>query len=88
MINICGFCMSQLDSKFIIPCLEEIVITVRSPLNAEQKLDTLESLLKHSVRLRRMAIRISQMKYHEAADDFFKEICKLKYTNHDIIQID
>ncbi|WOL20031.1 F-box protein [Canna indica] len=81
--------LKNLDSKFFIPCLEEVLITVRSPLNAEQKLNTLESLLKYSVKLRRMAIRISQMKNcHEAADDFFKEICKFKYMNYNIVHIE
>ncbi|RRT48717.1 hypothetical protein BHE74_00005015, partial [Ensete ventricosum] len=81
--------LKNLDSRFMIPCLEEVVITVRSPLNAEQKLNTLESLLRYSVKLRRMAIRISQMKNcHEAADDFFKEICKFKYMNSKMIQIE
>jgi hypothetical protein len=72
----------QLDSGFVIPCLEEIVVTVRSPLNAEQKLSTLESLVRYSARLWRMVIRISQMKNcHDAADHFFEEICKFAYMS-------
>ncbi|CAL5012951.1 unnamed protein product [Urochloa decumbens] len=79
----------QLDSRFVIPCLEQILVTVRSPLNAEQKLSTLESLVRHSVRLRRMIIRISQMKNcHEAADDFFEEICKFTCINSDRVCIE
>jgi len=72
----------QLDSRFVIPFLEHVLVTVRSPLNAEQKLNTLESIVRYSVRLRRMVIRISQMKNcHDAADDFFEEICKFTYMN-------
>ncbi|KAL6846257.1 hypothetical protein ACP4OV_023705 [Aristida adscensionis] len=81
--------LKNLDSRFIIPCLEEVLITVRSPLNAEQKLNTLESLVKCSVRLRTMVIRISQMKNcHDAADDFFEEICKFKYMNYNKVRIE
>uniref|UniRef100_A0A0D9XEF6 FBD domain-containing protein n=1 Tax=Leersia perrieri TaxID=77586 RepID=A0A0D9XEF6_9ORYZ len=80
---------SQLDARFCIPCLEEALITVRSPLNAEQKLSTLESLVKYSVRLRSMVIRVSQMKnYHDAADDFFEEICKFKYMNRKKVRVE
>ncbi|GJN13206.1 hypothetical protein PR202_ga31551 [Eleusine coracana subsp. coracana] len=81
--------LKNLDSSFLIPCLEEVLITVRSPLNAEQKLNTLESLMKYSVRLRKMVIRISQMKNcHDAADDFFEEICKFKYMNYKKVRIE
>ncbi|XP_062196113.1 F-box protein At1g10780-like [Phragmites australis] len=74
--------LKNLDSRFAIPCLEEVLVTVRSPLNAEKKLSTLESLVRYSARLRRMVIRISQMKNcHAAADDFFEEICKFTYMN-------
>ncbi|CAD6265213.1 unnamed protein product [Miscanthus lutarioriparius] len=74
--------LRKLDSRFVIPSLEQVLVTVRSPLNAEQKLNTLESLVRYSVRLRRMIIRISQMKNcHDAADDFFEEICKFTYMN-------
>ncbi|CAM0903495.1 unnamed protein product [Alopecurus aequalis] len=40
--------LKNLDSRFSISSLEEVLITVRSPLNAEQKLITLESLLRYS----------------------------------------
>ncbi|KAK1631311.1 hypothetical protein QYE76_005626 [Lolium multiflorum] len=81
--------LKNLDSRFTIPCLEELLITVRSPLNAEQKLSTLESLVKYSVNLQAMVIRISQMKNcHDAADDFFEEICKFKYTNYRKVRIE
>ncbi|CAD6245466.1 unnamed protein product [Miscanthus lutarioriparius] len=74
--------LKKLDSRFVIPSLEQVLVTVRSPLNAEQKLNTLESIVRYSVRLRRMVIRISQMKNcHDAADDFFEEICKFTYMN-------
>ncbi|CAD6218984.1 unnamed protein product [Miscanthus lutarioriparius] len=81
--------LKNLNSRFLIPCLEEVLITVRSPLNAEQKLNTLESLVKYSVKLRTMVIRISQMKNcHEAADEFFEEICKFKYMNYRKVRIE
>ncbi|XP_073006429.1 F-box protein At1g10780 [Typha latifolia] len=81
--------LKNLDSRFSIPCLEEVLITVRSPLNAEQKLNTLESLVQYSAKLRKMVIRISQMKNcHDAADDFFEEICKFKYLNFDTVRIE
>ncbi|KAL6661287.1 hypothetical protein ACP70R_000671 [Stipagrostis hirtigluma subsp. patula] len=74
--------LKNVNSRFVIPCLEDILVTVRSPLNAEQKLSTLESLVRYSMRLRRMIIRISQMKNcHEAGDDFFEDICKFSYMN-------
>ncbi|KAG2579310.1 F-box protein At1g10780-like [Panicum virgatum] len=74
--------LKNLDSRFVIPCLEQVLVTVRSPLNAEQKLSTLESLVRYSPRLRRMTIRISQMKNcHDSADDFFEEICKFTRMN-------
>ncbi|KAJ1268811.1 hypothetical protein BS78_07G162500 [Paspalum vaginatum] len=81
--------LKNLDSRFVIPCLEQVLVTVRSPLNAEQKLNTLDSLVRYSVRLRRMVIRISQMKNcHEASDDFFEEICKFTYMNSGRVSIE
>ncbi|CAA6658897.1 unnamed protein product [Spirodela intermedia] len=81
--------LQSLDSRFGIPWLEEVVITVRSPLNAEQKLSTLESLVKHSPRLRRMIIRISQMKNcNEMADDFFEDICRFRGMNSKKVYIE
>ncbi|MQM03032.1 hypothetical protein Taro_035806, partial [Colocasia esculenta] len=75
--------LHSLDSKFLIPCLEEVTVTVRSPLNAEQKLNTLESLVKYSRRLQKMVIRISQMKNcNDMADDFFEDICRFRYINN------
>ncbi|XP_058097187.1 F-box protein At1g10780-like [Magnolia sinica] len=81
--------LRSLDSRFTIPCLEETVITVRSPLNAEQKMSTIETLVKCSQRLRRMVIRVSQMKScHSSADDFFEDICRFGHMNHKVIQIE
>nr|CAD1827111.1 unnamed protein product [Ananas comosus var. bracteatus] len=81
--------LKKLDLRFVIPFLEEVLVTVRSPLNAEQKLNTLESLVKYSVKLRKMVIRISQMKNcNDTADDFFEEICKFKYINHGRVLIE
>lgn len=81
--------LKNLDSRFVIPCLEEVAITVRSPLNAEQKLSTLEALVKYGVMLRKLIIRISQMKNcNEAADDFFDEICKFQKINSKRVRIE
>lgn len=79
----------QVDSRFLIPCLEKVVITVRSPLNAEQKMNTLKSLLNYAKNLKKMAIKILQMKSgHSSADDFFEDICRFRYTNRKIILIE
>lgn len=78
-----------MGSGFVIPCLEEVVITVRSPLNAEQKMGTLESLLKHGRHLKTMVIKILQMKSnHSSADDFFDDICRFRYLNRKIVRIE
>ncbi|KAK6156924.1 hypothetical protein DH2020_011172 [Rehmannia glutinosa] len=77
------------DSRFLIPCLEKVVITVRSPLNAEQKMSTLDSLIKCAKNLRKMTIKILQMKSnHSSADDFFEDICRFRYMNRKIVSIE
>lgn len=79
----------QVDTTFLIPCLEEVIITVRSPLNAEQKLSTLESFLKYGKNLKLMVIKILQMKSnHSSADDFFDEICRFRYMNRKIVRLE
>ncbi|XP_050158244.1 F-box protein At1g10780-like [Malus sylvestris] len=81
--------LKNVDSGFAIPCLEEVMITVRSPLNAEQKMSTLESLLKYGKNLKTMVIKILQMKSsHSSADDFFDEICRFRYMNRKIVRIE
>ncbi|XP_042496937.1 F-box protein At1g10780 [Macadamia integrifolia] len=81
--------LKSVDSRFAIPYLEDVIITVRSPLNAEQKITTLESLVKHGNNLKRMVIKILQMKNcHSSADDFFEEICRFRYLNHKIVRIE
>eukprot|EP01018_Ginkgo_biloba_P034976 Gb_33254 [translate_table: standard] len=78
--------LRQLNSSFTIPCLEKVLITVRSPLNAEQKMMTLESLVKYSRRLGRLTIRVSQMKNcQDTADKFFEKVLKFKHKNHLVI---
>ncbi|KAI4299005.1 hypothetical protein L6164_032504 [Bauhinia variegata] len=80
--------LKHVDSEFMISCLEEVVITVRSPLNAEQKISTLESLLKYGTNLRRMVIKILQMKSsHSSADDFFDEVYRFSCMNQEIVRI-
>ncbi|KAL2343154.1 hypothetical protein Fmac_004439 [Flemingia macrophylla] len=80
--------LKHVDSGFVIPFLEEVVITVRSPLNAEQKMSTLESLLKYGKSLKSMVIKILEMKSsHSSADDFFDDICRFRYMNHNIVRI-
>ncbi|KAI4965068.1 hypothetical protein ZWY2020_057560 [Hordeum vulgare] len=81
--------LKNLDSRFLISSLEEVLITVRSPLNAEQKLITIESLVRYSPRLRRMVLRISQMKNcHEAADEFFEEVSKFAHLSNGRVRIE
>ncbi|KAF3434954.1 hypothetical protein FNV43_RR22041 [Rhamnella rubrinervis] len=81
--------LKNVDTRFVIPCLEEVVITVRSPLNAEQKMSTLESFLKFGKNLKAMVIKILQMKSsHSSADDFFEEVCRFKYMNRKIVRIE
>ena len=85
-MNIFSF---QVGSEFVIPCLEDVVITVRSPLNAEQKINTLESLLQYAKSLRTMVIKIVQMKSsHSSADEFFEEIWQFKCMNDKIVRIE
>ncbi|KAI3448320.1 hypothetical protein Pfo_004985 [Paulownia fortunei] len=79
----------NVDSRFLIPCLEKVVVTVRSPLNAEQKMSTLDSLLKYAKNLKKMTIKILQMKSsHSSADDFFEDICRFRYMNRKIVSIE
>ncbi|PSS29164.1 F-box protein [Actinidia chinensis var. chinensis] len=81
--------LKNVDSRFVIPCLEETVITVRSPLNAEQKMNTLESLVKYGWNLKKMTIRILDMKSsHSSADDFFQDICRFRCLNRKIVSIE
>ncbi|KAJ7519493.1 hypothetical protein O6H91_20G064500 [Diphasiastrum complanatum] len=80
--------LKMLSSTFEIPCLREAHITVRSPFNADQKLLVLESLIRCSPLLCKLAIRISQMKNCEAAaDDFFRKMNVLKCT-YDVIDVE
>ncbi|KAL6964370.1 hypothetical protein U1Q18_035425 [Sarracenia purpurea var. burkii] len=81
--------LKNLDSRFVIPCLEEMMITVRSPLNAEQKMNTLESLVRYGKNLKKMTIRTLGMKScHSSADDFFQEICRFRRLNRKIVSIE
>ncbi|ESQ35770.1 hypothetical protein EUTSA_v10007703mg [Eutrema salsugineum] len=81
--------LKKLETGFAIPCLEEVVITVRSPLNAEQKMNTLESLVKYAKGLKRMVIRVLRMKSsHSSADDFCDDICKFKHMNNHLVLIE
>ncbi|VFQ59056.1 unnamed protein product [Cuscuta campestris] len=81
--------LKNLDSKFVIPCLEKVVVTVRSPLNAEQKMSTLESLLRYSKNLKRMTIKILQMKSsHSSSDEFFEDICRFRHMNRKVVSIE
>ncbi|KAK3184886.1 hypothetical protein Dsin_032172 [Dipteronia sinensis] len=81
--------LKNVESSFVIPCLEEVVVTVRSPLNAEQKMSTLESLLKYGKNLKAVVVRILQMKSsHSSSDDFFDEICRFRCMNRKIVRIE
>ncbi|XWS55227.1 hypothetical protein CRYUN_Cryun10bG0156900 [Craigia yunnanensis] len=81
--------LKNVEAGFLISCLEDVVVQVRSPLNAEQKMSTLESLLKYGKNLKTMVIRILQMKSsHSSTDDFFDEICRLRFMNRKIVRIE
>ncbi|KAM7478874.1 hypothetical protein LguiA_027087 [Lonicera macranthoides] len=81
--------LKNVDSRFVIPSLEEVVITVRSPLNAEQKMSTLESMIKYGRNLKKMGIKILQMKSsHSSADDFFEDVCRFRYMNRKVVSIE
>lgn len=81
--------LKKLETGFEIGCLEEVVITVRSPLNAEQKMNTLESLVRYAKGLRRMVIRVLRMKSnHSSADDFCDDICKFHHMNKHLVHIE
>ncbi|XP_016435251.1 F-box protein At1g10780-like [Nicotiana tabacum] len=81
--------LKNVDYRFMIPCLEEVVVTVRSPLNAEQKMSTLESLIQYGKKLKKMRIKILQMKSsHSSTDDFFEEICRFTRMNRRIVSIE
>ncbi|KAG8364081.1 hypothetical protein BUALT_Bualt19G0089200 [Buddleja alternifolia] len=81
--------LKNVDMRFSIPCLEKVVVTVRSPLNAEQKMSTLDSLMKYAKNLKKMTIKILQMKSnHSSADDFFEDICRFRYMNRKIVSIE
>ncbi|KAK4800427.1 hypothetical protein SAY86_020914 [Trapa natans] len=81
--------LKNVDADFTIPCLEEVVLTARSPLNAEQKMNTLESLLRYGKNLKTLVIKILQMNSnHNSADDFFQEICRFRYFNRNIVRIE
>nr|GEV23064.1 hypothetical protein [Tanacetum cinerariifolium] len=81
--------LKNVDPNFMIPCLEEVVITVRSPLNAEQKMNTLKSMVKFGKKLKKMRIKILRMKSgHSSADDFFEDICRFRYMNQKLVSIE
>ncbi|XP_058219403.1 F-box protein At1g10780-like [Rhododendron vialii] len=81
--------LKNVDLRFLIPCLEETVITMRSSLNAEQKMNTLELMVKYGKNLKKMTVRILDMKSsHSSADDFFQEICKFRCLNRKIVSIE
>ncbi|CAN0880971.1 F-box protein At1g10780 [Linum grandiflorum] len=77
------------ESGFVIPALEEVVIKVRSPLKAEQKINILESLIKYGKNIKAMAIRILEIKSaHGSTDDFFADICRFQQLNRNIVRLE
>lgn len=79
----------QQDSRFTIPCLEEVLIKVKSPMNAGQKVRALETIVKRSTKLRNMVIRVTGMNScHKNFDNFFKEISNFRCRNREIVQIE
>eukprot|EP00249_Psilotum_nudum_P017497 c26352_g1_i1 orf=456-1727(+) len=80
--------LNKISQWFEIGCLESAYITVRSPLNADYKLATLESLITHSPKLQKLRIRVSEMKNCEnVADEFFFRLLGLKFR-YDFIEIE
>ncbi|KAL8487923.1 hypothetical protein ACS0TY_024280 [Phlomoides rotata] len=80
--------LKYVNSRFQILCLEKVVVMVRSLLNAEQKMSTLDSLIRYAENLKKMTIKILQMKSsHSSADEFFKDICRFRYMNCKIVSI-
>ncbi|KAI7743197.1 hypothetical protein M8C21_012214 [Ambrosia artemisiifolia] len=65
----------EVISSFVIPCLEEVVITVRSPLNAEQKICSLEALVKFGMEDEDQDS--SNEKWAFSAKDFFRRYASL-----------
>ncbi|KAL9225803.1 hypothetical protein vseg_001685 [Gypsophila vaccaria] len=81
--------LKNVDSSVSIPSLEEVVVTVRSPLNAEQKMNTLESIVKCAKNLKKMVIKVLQMKgSHSCIDEFFDDICRFRYMHRNIVRIE
>ncbi|EOX97334.1 F-box/RNI-like superfamily protein, putative [Theobroma cacao] len=81
--------LKNVEPGFVSPCLEEVVVQVRSTLNAEQKMSTLESLLKYGKNLKTMVISTRQMKRsHSSKDDFFDEIRRLRFLSRKIVRIE
>ncbi|XP_057528608.1 F-box protein At1g10780 [Amaranthus tricolor] len=81
--------LKNIDSNFTIPCLEEAVITIRSPLNAEQKISTLESIVKYAGNLKKLVLKILQMKScHNGTDDFFEDVWKFTHIHRKIARIE
>ena len=74
--------VQQQDSRFTIPCLEEVLIKVRSPMNVGQKVRALETIVKCSTKLRNIVIRVTGMNScHKNFDNFFKETCNFRCRN-------
>lgn len=52
-------------------------------------MSTLESFVKYAGNLKKMAIKILQMKSsHSSTDDFFAEVCRFSYMNRKIVRIE
>ncbi|KAH7420376.1 hypothetical protein KP509_13G004800 [Ceratopteris richardii] len=80
--------LSKLTPFFSIDNLERGSLTVRSPINADQKLATLEALLKCSPKLQVLVVKVSQMKNCDAvADLLFARIAELE-TKHGCLRIE
>ncbi|MCO5591173.1 hypothetical protein L7F22_045154 [Adiantum nelumboides] len=71
--------LAKLTPVFSIDSLERVSFTVRSPINAEQKLATLQALLRLSPKLKSLVVKVSQMKNCDAvADQLFAKIVELE----------
>ncbi|XP_057991061.1 F-box protein At1g10780 isoform X1 [Hevea brasiliensis] len=81
--------LKNMESGFVIPCLEKVAVTIRSPLNAEQKMSTLQSLLKYGKSIKSMVLRTAlHLSNHSNADDFYDDICTFQRMNSEIVRIE
>lgn len=72
-----------MNSSFVIPCLEEVVITLtpRQTSNAKKMTRMIKSLLKYGNMLKKININVRTHKMDDVANDFSKEIRRFRYNS-------